>query len=65
MNIKLVSLISSICGFSKESINTYKILINENNENYEKVTQILKMTNCGVDVGEAIIKLVWDKKELT
>ncbi len=60
-----VSLISSICGFSKESINTYKILINENNENYEKVTQILKMTNCGVDVGEAIIKLVWDKKELT
>lgn len=60
-----VSLISSICGFSKESINTYKILVDENGENYEKVTQILKMTNCGVDVGEAIIKLVWDKKELT
>ena len=63
--VGLVSLIGNICGFTKESIDTYKVFMDENSETYQKVVQVLENTNSGLDVGEAAITVKWGTKELT
>lgn len=62
--VGLVSLIGNICGFTKESIDTYKVFMDENSETYQKVVQVLENTNSGLDVGEAAITVNGERKSL-
>lgn len=61
----VVSLIGSLCGFTKDTLNTYKILSNENSEGFEKINQILKNTTSGLDVVESGFALKYGQKILT
>lgn len=63
--VNFVSLVGSLCGFTRESIDTYKVFMDEGSQSYEKIVQVLENTNSGLNVAKASIILKWGKKELT
>lgn len=63
--VGLVSLVGSICGFTSDAINTFKTLVNEDSEGYEKISTLLKNISSGADVAKSVVNLKWGQKVLT
>lgn len=63
--VGIVSLIGSMCGFTSDAIGTFKTIIGEESEGYEKISALLKNTSSGTDVAQSIVNLKWGQKVLT
>ncbi len=63
--VGIISLIGNLAGFGGESINTFKTLVNEDAEGYEKLTSVMKSTSAGTDVAKSVFTLKWGQKVLT
>lgn len=63
--VGIASLIGSMCGFTSDAIGTFKTMIDEESEGYEKVSALLKNTSSGTDVAQSIVNLKWGQKVLT
>lgn len=63
--VGIVFLIGNLCGFTSDSIGTFKTLVNEDSEGYEKVKELLKTTSSGADVAKSVVNLKYGQKVLT
>ena len=58
----VVSLIASVCGFSKETINTIKVFSDPNTEGYIKFNQVLTNISSSFGVGQSAVSLKYGIK---
>lgn len=63
--VGVVSLVGDVCGFTSEAIETFDILMNEDAETHEKVSQVLKNMGAGTDIAQSIVELKYGQKVLT
>ena len=63
--VGIVSFIGSFCRFTADTIDTFKTLVNEDSEWYEKISTLLKNTLSGSDVAKSVVNLKWGQKVLT
>lgn len=63
--VGVVSLVGNVCGFSADSINSIKVLMNQNSTDTEKIHSLLNSTDSGLDVAQSAVNLKYGQKVLT
>ena len=61
----VISIVGSVCGFTKDAIKTYKTLTDDNVGGGKKVAQIMDLGNSGTGVARSVTTFSLGKKQLT
>lgn len=61
----IVSLVGGICGFSAETVNSFKTYLDKNVSGSDKLSQLFKNASAGTDVAKSVVNLKYGQKVLT
>lgn len=61
----VISIVGSVCGFTKDAIKTYKTLVDENVGGGKKIAKVMDLGNSGTGVARSVTSFSLGKKQLT